>query len=113
MRKTNCWEFKKCGREPYGNRIDEFGVCPAATERMLDLTHDGHNAGRACWVVAGTLCSNKVQGTFARKFDTCEKCDFYITVKREEAPMFILSAELLRRLRGSDIVSRANMALQR
>jgi len=28
-RKVNCWEFKKCEREPGGNRVDEEGECPA------------------------------------------------------------------------------------
>lgn len=55
MKKINCWEFKKCGRESGGAHAYDFGVCPAATEKRLNGTHGGKNAGRACWVVAYLL----------------------------------------------------------
>ncbi len=97
-RKQNCWEFKRCGREPGGSNIREFGVCPAATEARLDTVHGGKNAGRSCWVLAGTLCKGEVQGTFAQKYKNCEICDFYKKVKEEEFPKFTLSALLLKRL---------------
>ena len=83
MKKLNCWEFKKCGREPGGHNT-EHGVCPAAVDTNLDGSHDGKNAGRACWVVAGTLCEGEVQGTFAKKYVGCEQCDFYQAVVEEE-----------------------------
>lgn len=98
--KQNCWEFKKCGREPGGKRAKELGVCPATTEEALDGVHGGENAGRACWVIAGTLCGNTVQGTFAKKFENCEKCEFYQMVRKEETPNFSLSATLLAILNG-------------
>jgi hypothetical protein len=98
--KKNCWEFKKCGREPKGIHVAEFGVCPVAMEMKLDGVHGGKYAGRACWVVAGTLCKGQVQGTFARKFETCERCDFYLQVREEEHPNFTYSSVLLARLRG-------------
>ncbi len=99
--KTNCWEVKKCGREPGGSRVDRLGVCPAATERRLDGVHGGTNAGRACWVVAGTLCDGQLQGTYAKKAASCSTCDFYRAVAREQSPDFSLSAVLLRKLRGT------------
>ncbi len=98
--KTNCWESKQCGRQPGGERVDELGVCPAATSIALDGANGGQNGGRACWVVAGTLCRGAVQGTFARKFDDCKKCDFYGRVRGDEGPDFSLSASLLARLVG-------------
>ncbi len=52
----NCWEFKKCERQPEGRKAVERGVCPAAVEKRLDIFHGGKNAGRACWVAAGTMC---------------------------------------------------------
>jgi hypothetical protein len=55
-------------------------------------------AGRACWVVTGTLCTGEIQGTFAKKFKNCSMCDFYEQVKKEEFPNFKLSAVLLRNL---------------
>jgi hypothetical protein len=60
--------------------------------------HEGVNAGRACWIVAGTLCKGEVQGTFAQKFKNCRECDFYISVREEEGPHFGLSAVLLAKL---------------
>ena len=93
--KRNCWEVKRCGRQPGGEAAHELGVCPAATERKLDGVHGGLNAGRACWVVSGTMCRGSIQGTFAKKFSDCKQCDFYGMVKEDEAPLFKLSATLL------------------
>lgn len=99
QRKLNCWEHKKCGRQPQGHHAHDMGVCPAAVESALDDVHEGTNAGRACWVVSGTFCQGKVQGTFAQKFKDCEFCDFYLTVRREEGGGFTFSAVLLTKLR--------------
>ena len=101
MGKLNCWEAKKCGREIGGSKTGELGVCPTAMESRLAGTHDGKFAGRACWIVAGTLCGGKEQGTFAQKYHNCEKCDFYQHVKREEGPKFKLSIILLNLLKSS------------
>lgn len=100
MGKMNCWEFMKCGREFKGVRVGDLGVCPVPLEKRLDGAHEGKKAGRACWVVAGTLCQGKVQGTYAQKFTTCENCDFYRTVKREEYPKFLLAPVLINKLRN-------------
>lgn len=59
--KVKCWEYMKCGRDK-----DATIKCPAYP-----------NFGRICWVVAGTFCEGKVQGTFAQKYEDCEKCEFY------------------------------------
>ena len=67
-------------------------------ESRLDGVHGGTNAGRACWIVAGTLCGGEVQGTFARKYASCDKCDFYRTVMEESFPGFIFSSVLLARM---------------
>jgi serine/threonine protein phosphatase PrpC len=75
--KTNCWEYMQCGREPGGHRTDELGVCPAADNRVFHGLYQGKNAGRACWLVAGTFCNSKVQGSFARKIESCKNCEFY------------------------------------
>jgi hypothetical protein len=82
--KKNCWEVKKCGREPGGSKASELGICPVATDSQLSGAHDGKNAGRACWVVAGTLCGGKVQGTYANKLHNCWRCEFMNMVKQEE-----------------------------
>ena len=89
--KQNCWEFKKCGREPGGVKAAELGVCPAATDNIIDGTNGGKNGGRFCWAVAGTLSEGKAQGTFARDSSTCLICDFFKQAKEEEAEKFVLS----------------------
>ena len=91
----NCWEYKKCGREPDGPRAYELGICPAAIEVRCNGIHSGINAGRICWLVAGTLCGGEVQGTFARKMATCLECGFYLGVCREEGPDLRRDAEIL------------------
>jgi hypothetical protein len=94
-KKLNCWEFKECGREAEGKNVSEHGVCPAFNEQIANDIHDGKNAGRCCWVIAGTLCEGEKQGTFAQKFDLCQQCDFYALVKEEEHPSFKLSISII------------------
>lgn len=94
--KLNCWEVKQCGRGPGAGQDGDAAPCPAATEERLDGVHGGRNSGRACWVVAGTFCGGKVQGTHAAKYDVCKKCNFFQQVAREEGkkfqrPLFLLS----------------------
>ena len=98
MAKLNCWEFKKCGREPGGVRTSDLGICPATREPRLDGIHDGNNGGRSCWVLAGTLCGGEVQGAFAKKYKNCETCEFYRRVKKEEHPNFQLSAVIMKKI---------------
>jgi len=80
----NCWEYKSCGREPNGKNVDNLGICPASTEKSMDGIHRGDKAGRACWIIAGTYCGGKVQGSFAAKIESCSKCDFFSSVLKEE-----------------------------
>ena len=83
-RRLNCWEYMKCGREPGGTKVDEFGICPAAADLSFDGINSGICGGRICWAVAGTFCDGKVQGTFAEKRESCMSCSFYKTVQEEE-----------------------------
>ena len=94
-RKLNCWEYKKCGRQPQGFHVRDLGLCPATVETGLDDVHEGTNGGRACWVVSGSLCGGKVQGSFASKLTGCMACDFYAAVKAEEGASYLGSASLL------------------
>lgn len=86
--KMNCWEFKKCKREARGELAIVHSVCPASTNQAKDDINNGTNAGRYCWKVAGTFCSEKKQGTFALKLLNCAQCDFFKLVKREEKEEF-------------------------
>lgn len=84
--KVNCWEHKKCGRQPGGHKAAELGICPVTTFNELNGVHGGKNAGRACWAIAGSLCGGKIQGTYAQKLHNCWRCDFMNSVKRDEEP---------------------------
>ena len=92
---VNCWEVKECGKEPGGKNAESSGVCPAAVESRLDGKNHGRNAGRSCWVVAGTMCEGVVQGAFATKLVSCSKCEFFRQVAREERPDAVSTVDLL------------------
>lgn len=84
MAKLNCWEFMKCTRVTGGEKASEMGVCPVAEEQKTDGIHGGIKGGRCCWMIAGTFCKGKPQGTFVQKIGDCLKCDFYKMVMYEE-----------------------------
>ena len=95
MASLNCWEFKHCGRQPGGAKVGALGVCPAATNTRVNRVNGGHNGGRACWAVAGTLCGGRVQGTFAAKLPSCVQCEFYRLVEIEEGHRFESATDIL------------------
>lgn len=80
----NCWEFKKCGRQPGGEKVASLGVCPAASDVDAAGLNRGKNGGRICWALAGTFCGGVVQGTFAHKRQNCMSCEFYAKVEADE-----------------------------
>ena len=82
--KLNCWEFKKCGRDPGEVKITEYDVCPAATETSANGLNGGKNGGRICWAIAGTLSNDTIKGTFAKEKFSCLNCDFFRLVNKEE-----------------------------
>ncbi len=84
MSKQNCWEVKKCHREPGGSEVALLGECPAASDVSSNGLNNGKNGGRICWALTGTMCGGKVQGTFAEKKLTCLSCEFFRQVKTEE-----------------------------
>lgn len=88
MPKMNCWEFMECQREPGGIKAGELGICPASVAVEYNGINRGINAGRICWVAAGTMCKGKVTGTFASKFKDCLQCPFFNLVKAEEDDLF-------------------------
>jgi hypothetical protein len=79
MKRKNFWEVKKCGRGPAGKND-----CPAAKDSLLNSVHGGLNAGRACWVSAGTSGITAASGTFAIQLKDCLRCDFFRLVRSEE-----------------------------
>jgi len=90
MSKQNCWEVKKCGREPGGEKTADMGVCPAASDSSSDGINGGKNGGRICWALVGTFCGGKVQGDFAQKSVSCMSCEVFQQVKADEAEKFLL-----------------------
>ncbi len=86
--KKNCWKVKKCGRETDGSMVNKFKICRAATAIKFNNVNGGKNAGRACWMVAGTLCGDKIEGSYAKKGENCILCNFYKLVKKEEGYNF-------------------------
>jgi hypothetical protein len=97
--KLNCWEAKKCGRQPGGAKVTEAGVCPATTETKVDGINSGKNGGRSCWAITGTLCGGKVQGTFATKLGNCKECAFYKLVVMTEGSSITPTAQIVKRLK--------------
>jgi hypothetical protein len=93
-KKTNCWEFKNCGREVGGKNAQQLGVCPASKDNRANGIHGGTNGGRCCWALTGTLCGGAVQGSFATKIGNCNQCDFHQVVKGEET-VFMDNTDIL------------------
>jgi len=81
----NCWEVMKCGRELKSARKV---ICPAVIAKEYNGKNRGKNAGRFCWVIAGTFCHDDVNGTHAQKIVNCIQCDFFKQVSEEEGDMF-------------------------
>ena len=82
--KQNCWEYMKCGREPNGSRVEQLGVCPAATADTYHGINSGQNGGRFCWKVIGTRCFETINKHTPRKLISCIQCAFFKKVKSEE-----------------------------
>ena len=89
----------ECGREPGGKKAGQLGVCPAATDKRLSGLHGGKNAGRGCWIIAGTFCEGTVQGTFAQKYQDCRLCNFFRQVKMEEGADYQTSLAILKKIK--------------
>jgi hypothetical protein len=98
-KKYNCWEVKKCGREPGGSNVYKEGVCSAASNQAADSINSGINGGRCCWIIAGTFCQGNIQGSYAQKVDNCLQCDFYTQVQKEEGKNFKMISVILEELK--------------
>ena len=69
----NCWEFKKCRREPGGENA----------EKLNGVNH-GNNAGRYFWKVKISEENQNSADNTLSAIMTCIECDFPIKVKAEE-----------------------------
>ena len=77
MERKNCWEFKKCGREPGGARADELGVCPVAMKTGYYGLDGEIEVGRLCWYVKPLFFNEGSRSD-------CEKCRFHKLVMKED-----------------------------
>lgn len=104
MSKINCWEFYSCGKEEGGVNVGPEGPCPASTFEAANNFMGGKNGGRACAYIAGTFCSQTLEGTqrnfcqsslAINQFKLCTDCDFYHLLRKEEKDKFSLHNFLL------------------
>ncbi len=91
MDKINCWEALECGFEPGGKNVNEFGICPAASNIKYHEINNGKNGGRFCWAIDKTFCKEGNKGNFDDKFINCLNCSFFKMVNKEESRKFILT----------------------
>lgn len=92
MKRKNCWEVMKCGRETNGKN-EKLGVCPAVESSEFDGMNNGERGGRFCWNFAGTFCKGEMQGSIAQKMQNCTDCGFFMLVNEEEGERFILTTD--------------------
>ena len=90
MKKKNCWEVMKCGRQRDG-KYEKLGLCPAAQSGEFNGVNNGEFGGRFCWSLAGTFCKGELQGTIAKKIENCFECAFFNNVREDEGKNFILT----------------------
>jgi len=88
--KLNCWEILECGMQPGGANTEEYGICPAASDKSMDGINVRKNGGRICWAVAGTLCKGEVHGIFACKIESCFNCAVFELISNDEEEQFKL-----------------------
>lgn len=88
----NCWEKKKCGREPGGVNEARLGICPAALYALSDGFLGGRNGGRACIFIVGSLASQGQQHSCVmlqnKKSPDCFRCDFFNSLKKKYKKTF-------------------------
>jgi len=68
-------EIKKCGRQRGGKKVNELGECIASKEKV----------GHSCWAFTGTMCSDEIQGTYAKKSDFVHSVKFMKSITAQGA----------------------------
>jgi hypothetical protein len=91
MKRKNCWEMKRCGREPEGKNATSLGVCPAALPSKYDGINGGKYGGRLCWTVTGTF-NDRIQpkNDDAKHLEKCIVCYVLKQIVRDKKRDFIL-----------------------
>lgn len=110
MVKMNCWEYFRCGRQPEGKNVHDFGVCPASSDHHANGINFGKNGGRACWAIDGTLCNGAIRKSFAKKIPNCIHCPFYILVSGQEGVHFVSALEVREIISSKKVARRKSMS---
>ncbi|MCI5118739.1 MAG: hypothetical protein D3913_12480 [Candidatus Electrothrix sp. LOE1_4_5] len=74
----NCWELKKCGREPGGKNIEKYGLC------FVSVSINGRNGGQFCWSLRESACESIMQECQVNELKECRQCTFYISIQESE-----------------------------
>jgi PAS domain S-box-containing protein len=72
--KQNCWDIMNCKKQE----------CPAYG-----------NLHHRCWYIAGTLCPTCVEGEYAKKITSCQKCPVYRKCSGDEIQSFAESFDTM------------------
>jgi len=72
--KKNCWDIMNCNKQE----------CPAYG-----------NLHHRCWYTAGTLCPTCVEGEYAKKMTSCQKCPVYRKCSGDEIQSFAESFDTM------------------
>ena len=84
----NCWEFKKCGREPDGENVSVFGGCPVPVAIGFDGINNGKNGGRSCWIIRESACEQIMRKCCVQELIECRQCGFYASVKKRRVEQY-------------------------
>ncbi|MFW3145826.1 MAG: two-CW domain-containing protein [Thermoplasmatota archaeon] len=84
MMGENCWEIKRCGREPGGERASDLGICPASRNSELDCMNSGECAGRACWRIKEPIMGGTLLPHWSDPDRDCLVCPVLVKVRNEE-----------------------------
>jgi hypothetical protein len=87
--KINCWDFNQCGREHGGNNVERLGKCHSVQYKSFNGINGGLFGGRYCWHIAGTHQDGEPTCRQLKKVESCDICEFYLKVKREEGENFV------------------------
>ena len=83
-KKLNCWEFKKCGREPGGRNLALFGPCSVPAATGFNNINNGKNGGRSCWIIRESACEKIMRRCCVQEIRECRQCNFYRFVNEPE-----------------------------
>ncbi|MCD6586592.1 MAG: PAS domain-containing protein [Desulfobacteraceae bacterium] len=85
--KKNCWDIMQCDKHE----------CPAYG-----------NLHHRCWYTAGTLCPTCVEGEYAKKITSCQKCQVYQKCAGDEIQSFAESFDTMTQSLRTNLLEQEN-----